>query len=109
MSASLNTDEMLADPSMSNVTSSKSLGKRRKAKKAKTDKVSPANERNHTIEEKESDADMKPGSEDDELVYDGMSGDGETSGQQMLGLTKLSDGISTQPHLVEKYCGEPIV
>ena len=52
---------------------------------------------------------MKAGSEDDELVYEGMSGDGETSGQQVLGLAKLSDVASTRPHLVEKYCGEPIV
>ena len=86
-----------------------SLSKRRASKKAKTNKVTPVNERNTTIEEKESDADLKAGTEDDELVYEGMSGDGETSGQQMLGLAKLSDVASTQPHLVEKYWGEPII
>ena len=49
-------------------------------KKAKTDKVTPANERNYPIEEKEDGVELQAGTEEDELVYEGMSGDGETSG-----------------------------
>ena len=70
--------------------------------------MTPANERNYPIEEKEDGVELQAGTEEDELVYEGMSGDGETSGPQMLGFTKLSDGASTQPPLAEKYGGDPI-
>ena len=65
-------NEMLAEPIQSNISTSQYLNKRKKVKKAITYIVTPANERNNVIEERDSDVELIA-VEDDELVYEGNS------------------------------------